>query len=326
VVREVVREKLGAMLGVAGEDVEPSKKISELGVDSLMAIEVKNWVDKEFSVQVSVLDLTGGKTVDDLAAKIVTSLSAVASTAPSAATPSSSGKPYVCIKQVPQPKQRIVCFPYLGGSVSTYNSWKDFVPKDVEVWAWEPSAISEWGDLVTRLTTDISFFGDANVPVAFYGHSLGALVAFEVACRLQEQGKPVAAVIAGACGSPDQPAAFSKISEQWNDEALLALSPEALTTGLLQAGIAESTSLGAEVLRAEIFLGRRYPAWSSAKKFSGPVVALFGTKDIVINKPSQMESWNAYGSSFQLHSVPGGHLFIHDHSEQVAKIVSTIIA
>ena len=41
VVREVVREKLGAMLGVAGEDVEPSKKISELGVDSLMAIEVK---------------------------------------------------------------------------------------------------------------------------------------------------------------------------------------------------------------------------------------------------------------------------------------------
>jgi hypothetical protein len=41
VVRDVVREKLGAMLGVAGEDVESSKKISELGVDSLMAIEVK---------------------------------------------------------------------------------------------------------------------------------------------------------------------------------------------------------------------------------------------------------------------------------------------
>lgn len=41
VVRESIKEKIGSMLGVNGEDVEPSRKISDLGVDSLMAIEVK---------------------------------------------------------------------------------------------------------------------------------------------------------------------------------------------------------------------------------------------------------------------------------------------
>jgi hypothetical protein len=41
VVRKVLREKFGAVLGVAEEDVGLAKKLSELGVDSLMAIEVK---------------------------------------------------------------------------------------------------------------------------------------------------------------------------------------------------------------------------------------------------------------------------------------------
>lgn len=41
VVRECIKEKIGAMLGVNGEDVEASRKIADLGVDSLMAIEVK---------------------------------------------------------------------------------------------------------------------------------------------------------------------------------------------------------------------------------------------------------------------------------------------
>ena len=78
-------------------------------------------MDKEFSVQVSVLDLTGGKSVDDLAAKISTSLS-TSSPSPGPLTSSSGdGKPYVCIKHVEQPKQRVVCFPYLGGSASVFN-------------------------------------------------------------------------------------------------------------------------------------------------------------------------------------------------------------
>ena len=81
------------------------------------------------------------------------------------------------------------CSTFLGLFFTSIYSWGDLVPKDVEVWAWEPSAISEWGDLVKHLTADdISIFGNAKIPVTFYGHSLGALVAFEVACRLQDQG------------------------------------------------------------------------------------------------------------------------------------------
>lgn len=40
-VKAVVRNKLGSLLGVEGEDIEPTRKISEIGVDSLMAVEVK---------------------------------------------------------------------------------------------------------------------------------------------------------------------------------------------------------------------------------------------------------------------------------------------
>jgi Phosphopantetheine attachment site len=41
VVLKFVQERFGSLLGVVAEDVAPSKKIPELGVDSLMAIEIK---------------------------------------------------------------------------------------------------------------------------------------------------------------------------------------------------------------------------------------------------------------------------------------------
>jgi acyl carrier protein len=44
VVRGIIKEKLGALLGVTADDIEPTNKIVELGVDSLMAIEVKVWL------------------------------------------------------------------------------------------------------------------------------------------------------------------------------------------------------------------------------------------------------------------------------------------
>lgn len=100
----------------------------------------------------------------------------------------------------------------------------------MEVWAWEPTPIAEWKDLVDYLTTQVPFFDQANtIPVTLYGHSLGSLVAFEVACKLQSEGttitlnevkkglliyigKHIAGVLTGASGSPDKPAAFSTIS------------------------------------------------------------------------------------------------------------------
>lgn len=83
-----------------------------------------------------------------------------------------------------------IFFILINNNKKIINSWKDLVPGDVEVWAWQPTAIHEWKELLDLLTNQVSFFEESNVvPVTLYGHSLGALIAFEVACKLQNEGK-----------------------------------------------------------------------------------------------------------------------------------------
>lgn len=63
VVVQAVRGRLGRALGVASEDVEPTKLLSDYGVDSLMAAELRNWIGKEFKSNVAVFDITSGITI-----------------------------------------------------------------------------------------------------------------------------------------------------------------------------------------------------------------------------------------------------------------------
>jgi pimeloyl-ACP methyl ester carboxylesterase len=60
------------------------------------------------------------------------------------------------------------------------------VSSDTEVWVWEPTPFNAWADLVDHLASYSSaFLRPSGPPVIFYGHSFGGLVAFELACILQ---------------------------------------------------------------------------------------------------------------------------------------------
>ncbi|KAI0197537.1 polyketide synthase PksD [Astrocystis sublimbata] len=63
VVIEALAKKLARALGIKPEDVDTDKPLHAFGVDSLVAVELHNWMSKNFSVQVPVRDIVGGKTV-----------------------------------------------------------------------------------------------------------------------------------------------------------------------------------------------------------------------------------------------------------------------
>src|SRR5262249_2529543 len=92
---------------------------------------------------------------------------------------------------------RLFCFPYAGGSASTYSRWPDRLPRGIDVRAVQLPG--RWNRL--RETPLVHF--DAvlraldevlppllDPPFVFFGHSLGALPAFEIACRLRDRGLP----------------------------------------------------------------------------------------------------------------------------------------
>src|SRR5262245_9545860 len=90
---------------------------------------------------------------------------------------------------------RLFCFPYAVGGTSLYQTWLSALPSVVDLWRvhlpgrenrlTEP-AFSRLPPLIVQLARALPAHCD--VPAAFFGHSMGALIAFEVARQLRRQG------------------------------------------------------------------------------------------------------------------------------------------
>jgi surfactin synthase thioesterase subunit len=93
---------------------------------------------------------------------------------------------------------RLFCFPYAGGAASVFADWSSELPDNIQVCGVQlpgrQNRISEtpYGDL-SALVDDLSeaFEDYCDLPFALFGHSMGALVAFEFARELRRKNLPL---------------------------------------------------------------------------------------------------------------------------------------
>jgi surfactin synthase thioesterase subunit len=105
--------------------------------------------------------------------------------------------PWLVCRPQPHSRRRLYCFSYAGGSAANYAGWQTALDHTVEVHAVElPGRGTRFGEapvtdlqIVIDTITDVIAVQDQR-PFAFFGHSLGALLAFEVARQLQQRGLP----------------------------------------------------------------------------------------------------------------------------------------
>jgi len=101
---------------------------------------------------------------------------------------------------------RVFCVPYAGAGASAFRAWPNTFPDDIELCSLQPAGrerrIAEplavsMPDIVNPLVSDIVDLLD--VPFAFFGHSMGALVAFEATRELARRnlGQPVHLIVSG---------------------------------------------------------------------------------------------------------------------------------
>ena len=64
--------RLAALLAIPHEDVDPQKAITAFGVDSLVALELRQWINKHLRADVNLVDIMHSASVEELAAKVVT--------------------------------------------------------------------------------------------------------------------------------------------------------------------------------------------------------------------------------------------------------------
>ncbi|MEU7907103.1 alpha/beta fold hydrolase [Actinoplanes sp. NPDC049118] len=224
-----------------------------------------------------------------------------------------------CAFRRPAATVRLFCFPYAGGGATAFQPWVPRLPATVEVWPvclpgreqrlFDP-AYTSLPDLVAELREALAGpMADSPVPVAFFGHSLGALLAFELARSLREHGdaEPSTLVLSGRAAPHRAP---GRRLATLPDDAFVAAVQRFGATPSAALDHPEVRELCLPMLRADFTMAETY-TYRPGPPLDCPVTTWAG-KDDPGATPDLVEQWAGYTTGPVRHrTFPGGHFFLH---------------
>ncbi|MEM9483205.1 MAG: alpha/beta fold hydrolase [Cyanobacteria bacterium P01_F01_bin.116] len=221
----------------------------------------------------------------------------------------------ICPQPRARPKIKLICFAYAGGSGWLFRNWAKHFPETVEVYSIElpgrgqrlqESAFTDINSLIQSLGPELLPILDT--PFVCFGHSLGALIAFEL-CRWLGALKLMPVQIwVSAARAPHLPLRSTPIHalpepdfinelRNYNGTPESALNNSELMTLLLPA------------LRADFAVLETYQ-YRPGPKLSCPIIGFWGHKDMVVSK-NDVLAWQIHTDSFVLEAIQGNHFFMH---------------
>lgn len=212
---------------------------------------------------------------------------------------------------------RLFCFPYAGGGASVFRTWGESLPASVEVCPVElPGRETRLKEApFTRLVSLVDALLPAllphlDKPFALFGHSMGALVAFELARELSSQNAPgpVSLFVSGS-GGPQTLGARPSLYDRSDPELRERLrrlngTPKAVLDH------EELMRLILPIIRADLAVCETYTYEDSAP-LSCPILAFGGMQDRLVT-PERLKAWgDQTRSAFSHWMLPGDHFFLH---------------
>lgn len=228
-------------------------------------------------------------------------------------------------------RMRLICLPPAGGGMATFQSWRPIAPPWLELCfvqlAGRDGRIAEpipasVDTLVAGLTAATSALAGADdLPYALFGHSMGGLLAYELAGRIEAGGgRAPVHVFVSASSTPgggndellvsgiDDPAAFLRLLGGVPDEVWEYPELVELATGVLRADLQllHDHRPGAHVLRS-------------------PLTLLYGTDDPVAG-PGDVPWWRPRATgTLTVSRFTGGHFFLTEQPQPVLDTVARLL-
>lgn len=216
----------------------------------------------------------------------------------------------------------LYCFPYSGASASFYLGWTAQLDEKIEIVPVEyPGRGSRFGE---KLCNDMDELVEAVLSVimkngtencAFFGHSIGGLVAYETALKLRKMGMELPKhMFLSGCTPPHIKYGDRMIHLLPDDEFL----KELVELGGMSEAILnnrEILDLYLPVIRADYRIYELYEYKPEQEPLPVDYTVLTGSTDIIAGERNMME-WRLYTSKkFQIRHFEGDHFFIYEQPE-----------
>lgn len=213
------------------------------------------------------------------------------------------------------PKLRLICFPHAGGNALQFQYWADRMPTEVELVA--VTYPGHWGhpgkslhtrmeELLGALTPEI--VPALNCPYAFFGHSMGALIAFELARKLRWRSQRLPQkLLVSACRAPHIPHPWRPIHTLCDTDFVSEL--ERIGGAAPELGYdKELLAISLPVLRADFEIIETW-VYRHEAALATPITAFVGFEDRWISLEG-VEPWRQHTmSEFRIQTVPGDHFY-----------------
>jgi surfactin synthase thioesterase subunit len=232
-----------------------------------------------------------------------------------------------CRQRRPEAAVRLYCFPHSGGSLGEYLRWSDGLP-GLELWGvnlpgrgrrMSEEPYRRMDELVGAMADAVSF----QPPFALFGHSLGAVVAFELARTLRDRGGPEPrALILSSYQAPHLPRTDPDV-HGLPDEQLLPIVERQygeVSTALRDDPEFLRFTLGYHRADFEMIETYRYV---EGRPLSVPLIVTGGTEDYPVEA---LEAWRRHTTGpFSVRRFPGDHFYLRGQREELLRLIASTL-
>lgn len=350
---QYLTEQFALVFSMPIQDISVHHSLHELGMDSLMALAVIRIIEANLAISYSLPLMMQGPSILEIADYVLSQHTKELKPERLPSHKSADALWLANRKIKPEAQVRLFCFPYGGGGASIYREWQQEFPDFIDVCPiqlpgrenrLEEPALDDLNTLVSLLAHHLRAHFD--LPFAFFGHSFGSLIGFELTRYLRRHHLPQPVhLFASAYPDPSTPSKSLHqllLKLQQMDLDLFALNQEligklneqqlaTLATIFKENGIVDYSDerMNKSIIQVllPIFIGdmkmvRNY-VYQEEPPLNLATSVFLGTKDSWV-APEDHWGWANHSLvPSQFHQFDSGHLFVRE-KEIKAKIIQQI--